>query len=338
MTGELDRRTYDLLRLIELNEPIGSIRLVELMRRRGYSIGDRSVRLLLSDLDEQGLTEKVSGKGRRITRLGQAELGRGNVSSRLARVRERIATLTSKVTYDPIEDSGTLVAAAAYLEEADVEAALSLLESFGGHPLGPCPVAVAPTGETEPGDYRLTTASSITVDGVLLTRGIDANLKTAGIVEYEREEPSSDAQPGGRIVRYIDAISGEMSSVDVVTLLIEAGRTATADTLADGDTGLLIVDNREFPLTCFEEARDLSVATRDALGGVSDLRRPREDGPFPMGDPGWDFGSLTYGGSGELAISALAERGLASDWETLDGTVERNELASVGAVASEYGE
>jgi restriction endonuclease len=100
----LDTREYDLLRLVKQHGPIGSIRLHDLMELHGYSIQDRTIRLMLADLDEQGYTAKVSGKGRRLTPEGQKALTQENVTGRLEQIRTRIATLTSKVTYDPIEE------------------------------------------------------------------------------------------------------------------------------------------------------------------------------------------------------------------------------------------
>lgn len=41
MQEDLDERAYDLLRLIRRHEPIGSIRLVDLMQRHGYTIQGR---------------------------------------------------------------------------------------------------------------------------------------------------------------------------------------------------------------------------------------------------------------------------------------------------------
>lgn len=332
MSADLDQRTYDLLQLIEQEQPIGSIRLVSLMRHRGYSIGDRSIRQLLSDLDERGLTAKTEGKGRRITEAGRNALRHGNVRSRLAWVRSRIASLTSQVTYDPIDDSGALVASAAFIDRGDVGQALQVLESFESHPLGPCPVTVMETPKR--GVELLLFPSSITIDGVLLSRGIDADLKAAGLVEYSTDAGGA-GDDGGTVVRYVDTISGEHSTVDVVTLLIEAGRTRTSPILENGDDGLLIVDNREFPLTRYDESHDLAKATRASLGGVIDIRRPREAGPFPLGEPGREFGSLTYGGCGEIGISLLAERGLSEEWVTLYGTVDRATLDPVSAVVAE---
>lgn len=337
MPTDLDQRTYDLLQLIERHEPIGSIRLVELMRRRGYSIGGRSVRFLLTELDDRGLTEKVEWKGRRITARGQCALRQGNVTSRLAWVRARIATLASQVTFDPIEDSGTVVASAATVDTTDLGAALSVLDTLATHPLGPCPVSVTPTASSA-GGKRLLFPSSITLDGVLLSRGIDADLQSAGIVEYEPSDTRSNPErdQGGRITRAIDVISGEDSTVDVVTLLIEAGRTRTLPTLEHRDNGRLVVDYRRFPFTRYDEARDLAGATRDALGGVMAVRRPREDSPFPLESTGREFGSLVYGGCGEIAISVLAERGLTDEWETLFGIVDRAEFESVSTVRRKH--
>jgi len=298
-----ERRRYDLLRLIDENEPIGSIRLVDMMQQRGYSIKDRTIRLMLSELDEENLTEKVTGKGRRLTPAGRTELERGDVNGRLERVRERIATLTSDVTYDPAEDGGEVVVGTGRVAADDVDEAFELLTALHESTIGPVPVAVIDEGS----GVEIALPSSITLDGVLLSRGINARLVTAGLVEYD-----------GAITRYIDAISGEGSTMDVVRLLVEADRT-DVDAVLDDREGVLIVDKREFPLTRFEEAKDLSTATRDRLGGVVAFRRPRESGSVPIGTQGWEFASLTYGGIGETAFALLYEHGLLAGWDSLGG-------------------
>ena len=307
-----ERRRYDLLRLIDENEPIGSIRLVDLMQQRGYTIKDRTIRLMLSELDEENLTEKVTGKGRRLTPEGREELERGDVNGRLEQIRERIATLTSEVTYDPVEDGGEVVAATGRVPKDRTEEAFDLLTALHGSTVGPVPVSVV----EDDAAIKLAIPSSITLDGVLLSRGINARLVTAGLVEYD-----------GEVNRYIDAISGEGSTMDVVRLLVEAGRT-DVDAILDGREGVLIVDNREFPLTRFDEARDLSAATQDQLGGVLDFHRPREGGQVPAGSTGWEFASLTYGGVGEMAFALLHEHGLLVEWNSLDGLRPRSAFES----------
>ncbi len=320
MASNRDRRTYDLLRLIDENEPIGSIRLVDQMQRRGYSIKGRTIRLMLSDLDESGLTEKVAGKGRKLTDAGRNELERGDVEGRRARVRERISTLTSQVTYDPTEDVGDLIVGRCLVPPDSLSTALDLLESLHDSSIGPVPLSIADDRNEM---VEIALPSSISLDGVLLSRGIDVQLMTAGLVEYD-----------GTVGRYVDTISGENATMDVVTLLIEAGRTNVRRYL-ESEMGILIVDNREFSLTRFEEARDLSELTRANLGGVLDLRRPREPGPFPAGSPGWDFVSLTYGGVGELALALLFEHGVIDTWDTLAELRPRSELAPVPTVRSQ---
>ncbi|SEH15247.1 hypothetical protein SAMN04487967_1989 [Natronorubrum sediminis] len=333
MADSLDRRSYDLLRLIADREPIGSIRLVESMQQRGYSIKGRTVRLALSDLDERGLTEKVPGKGRRLTNEGRAELTRGDIHGRREQVRARIATLTSQVTYDPFDDTGEVIASRAIVPDDHIDDALEALAALSETPVGPVPVAIEQAGD----EYRLFVPSSLTLDGVLLARGIKTDLKTAGLAEFHPDpdatgSPAStashaDARNGGTIVRYTDAISGKQSTMDVVSLLLEAGRTTTNRLLDGEDSALLVVDNREIPLVRYEETRDISDAVRDRLGGILDLRRPRASGPFPLETPSWDFASLTYG-AGEIALSILVERSLLTSFETLAGLTARSEFES----------
>lgn len=339
MAPDLDRRTYDLLRLVDQHGPIGSIHLFELMQLHGYDIKDRTIRLLLSELDALELTEKVPGQGRRLTAKGRSELEKGDVHTRLEQLRARIATLSSHVSYDPIDDDGVLVASAAFLSEADVEEALDLVERLGDLPLGPIPVALEDSDEHEPGDVRLVTASSITLDGVLLARGVDASISNSGVLEYEPTEPDAEEATaldcGGRILRYVDVINGEGSSIDVVSLLIEAGRSDARSIVETGGRGLLVGDSREFPITRFEEARDLGVATQRSLGGALEFRKPREQEHLPGGTSTWAFGSITYVGPGELLLTVLSEYGLTDDWETLYGTVERTDLEPVRAARTE---
>lgn len=366
MAPDLDRRTYDLLRLVDRHAPIGSIQLVELMQQHGYDIKDRTIRLALSELDELGFTEKVPGKGRRLTPSGRMELDQGDVNGRLEQVRARIAALTSRVSYDPIEDAGVVVASAAFLDDAAIGDALDLVERLESLPLGPIPLSLSPAAADEPGDYRLLTPSSITLDGVLLAHGVNADLSTAGVLEYDptasgdepptpsdgdaatptetdpahpseddpnpqSDDPSAPADCGGRIVRYVDVINGEGSSIDVISLLIEAGRSDVESVLEAEETGLLIGDDRQFPINRYEEARDLTVSTRASLGGTFDFTRPRERWK-QGGDSAWAFGSLTYVGAGELLLAALGEYGLSNEWETLYGTVARNRLEPVEAL------
>lgn len=335
MSLELDRRLYDLLRLVDRHEPIGSIQLMELLNRYGYDIKDRTVRLHLSELDEQGLTEKVPGKGRRLTERGREELDKGDIASRLEHIRSRIASLASRVTYDPADDQGDLIASAAFVSEPDLKPTLSVVSDLDALPIGPVTIDVAESSSNEPGDYRILAPSSITLDGVLLTFGIDARLATANVLEYEpveRDGQADGTEPdtgGGRIVRTVDVINGEGSTIDVVSLLVEAGRTDVSSLLDGESRGLVVGDDREFPVDQFREARSLTHRKRQRLGGIYSLQRPRERNPRSNGEFGWTFCSLVYVGAGEVLIAALAESGLATDWNTLHGIVPRHDLKPV---------
>jgi len=325
-----DRRTYDILRLLATHEPIGSVHLTEHLRERGYSLTERTVRLTLSDLDEQGLTEKAGGKGRKLTAAGRAELERGGVSGRVEHVRERLADLTSRVTYDPETDEGDVVVGEVRVPASERETVESLLDDVDESAMGPVPASITETD----GELTVTVPSSVTVDGVLLSRGIDSHPDTLGIVEYVADpEPDSlpydDPEPathGGAIRRFTDVIGDERATLDLVSLLIGASKTDVASALT-GEIGLLVADNREVPLARYDEALDTATATRDHLGGVLDLRRPREDGPFPWGEPGWTFASLTFAGAAELVVARCVEAGIATDWETLAGLRARSNLS-----------
>lgn len=333
-TRDLNQRTYDILRLLDAHEPIGSVHLAEHLQERGYSLTERTVRVTLAELDEVGLTEKAGGKGRRLTPDGRAELRRGGVSGRTEYVRERLAELTRRVSYDPAEDAGDLVVGEVTVPEHERETIERLLCRIDDSPLGPVRVAVEETEHDGTDCLRIAAPSSVTVDGILLDASIDADLETAGVVEYHPDPesvPYDDPEPaahGGAVLRFTDVIGNEEATLDVASLLIGAGHTDLGAALA-GRTGLVVADNREFPLAHYAAARELATTMRDRLGGVVDVRRPREPGPFPWDGPGWSFASLTYVGVAECVLSRCVELDVAIDWETLAGTRSIADLSRV---------
>ncbi|SER69872.1 NrpR regulatory domain-containing protein [Natrinema salaciae] len=332
MATDPDRRTYDILRLLAAHEPIGSVHLTEHLREHGYSVTERTVRNTLADLDEAGLTEKAGGKGRRLTAAGRSELERGGLSGRIERVSERLADLTSRVTYDPAADAGDVVVGTVTVSREDRSTLDELVTRMNDSRLGPVPTAVDPVDGPDGDRLEVAVPSSVTIDGVLLSHGIESHPDTIGVVEYHQRPdtvPYDDPEPavhGGAIRRFTDVIGDERATVDLVSLLIRARETDVTNAL-DGETGLLVADNREFPLVHYDTAAELAVTTRDRLGGVLDVRRPREPGPFPWGEPGWKFASLTYAGASECLISACVESGIALEWETLAAVRPRSVLS-----------
>ncbi|MGQ3413743.1 NrpR regulatory domain-containing protein [Natrinema sp. LN54] len=331
MTSDPDRRTYDILRLLAEHEPIGSVHLTEHLREHGYSVTERTVRNTLADLDEDGLTEKAGGKGRRLTEDGRGELERGGLSGRIERVSERIADLTGRVTYDPSADSGDIIVGTVTVPREKRPVLDELLTTIDDSALGPIVASVEPAAGSDGDRLEVAVPSSVTIDGVLLSHGIESHPDTIGVVEYQQNPtsvPYDDPEPaidGGAIRRFTDVIGDERATVDLVSMLIRARQTDVTRAL-EGETGLLVADNREFPLVHYETAHELAVATRKRLGGVLDIRRPRENGPFPWGEPGWKFASLTYAGASECLISCCVESGIALEWQTLARVQPRSDL------------
>lgn len=120
------------------------------------------------------------------------------------------------MSYDPIEDAGVIVVSSAFLDSEAVDDTLELIEDLESLPFRPVLMSLEETTDTEPDNYRLLAPSSITLDDVLLSRGVNANLSTAGVLEYTptNEDESdnvvtSNAELGGQIIRYVDIIADE---------------------------------------------------------------------------------------------------------------------------------
>ncbi len=256
-----------------------------------------------------GADHEGSGTRPSTHREGRRELEQGHVSGRLEQIRARIAQLTSRVTYDPTEDAGVLIASGAFLAEDDVADALSLLARLDARSFGPIPASFEESAENEPGDYRLlvprVSHSTVCYSPTESTRRL-------------RTPPSSSTSPGGRDGRLERPRRSnrsprrrperEGSSIDVITLLIEANRSDVESVLESSETGFLLGDDREFPINRFEEARDLAESTRGELGGVVDFNGHASEPSFRIATRDGRSARSRTPGRGAVVVVAVRVR------------------------------
>ncbi len=300
--------------LHEAGGPGGASVLARAIAARGIELSPRAVRFHLLQLDRDGLTETVSRRrGRRLTTRGVEELLRANVLERVGFVAARVDDLGYRMTFDPRTGQGTVVTNVALVSETDFHRVPPLMAPVFARRLGMDQrVVVARAGESlagvaiPPGQVGLGTVCSVTVNGILLKRGIPTVSRFGGLVEWQ----------GGQPVRFVDLIEYRGTTSDPLELLILAGRTSVREAAAGG-RGVIGASFREVPTAALEEVlrirRELRARDMPAILLVGKPNRPLLDVPVAEGRTGL----LVVAGLNPVA--AIREAGVRLQISSLNG-------------------
>lgn len=273
MTEGVDNKTrLEILRLIsEMPSPVGGDILMNKLNQRGIDIGLDGVRYHLRVLDEKGLTQRISTRGRVLTELGRRELRSSLVDTRLSHALARFETLAHQVTLDPASGTGDVVGSLIVFPEARLADVLHNASRVCRAGLRISDrVAVLQSGEQAgsvpipPGKAGLVVPSTVTFDGLLLSKGIMFRPTFAGIVEVS----------GQRVRRFIDVLEYGRDSRDPIEILTLAGGTNIRNVLEQGQ-GLILADVREVVSVAREKVERLVVELASyGLGGVLAIGQP----------------------------------------------------------------
>ena len=252
--AETQRKLVEILRILsESNGEVGARKIAEELNRRGYNLGERATRYHLRMLDERGFTKKHGYLGRVITPLGEEEMEHALVTDRLGFVSTRIEDYEFRTSFDPVADTGDAVVNICYIDKADHDRSLVMLKRVvdAGYAISPR-LKVVDEGEeilendVPEGQMALATFCSITIDGVLLKRGIPANLKYGGILKVE----------GGQPVRFTDIIDYRGTSINPMNVFVSRKMTSVLKAIETG-SGSVLANVREIPVNARDKARDI---------------------------------------------------------------------------------
>jgi len=294
--------------------PIGAARLSSRLRVTGVNARPRTVRAYLLALDGEGLTEQVSRRlGRRLTERGRrALLDLGGVT-KLGLVAARVDDYGYRMTYRYSSGRGSVVANVAILRESDLARALMYAVPVlrAGYAVGDR-LAVRRAGEkigeiTVPlGAVGLATVCSVTINGVLISKGVPVISRFGGLLEVRQ----------GRPVRFLELIEYRGTTVDPLEVFARAGMTRASECARSGN-GVVGASFREIPSAAVAVVRRLLAGLRErGLGGDIALGEPGSpllDIPVTEGRTGL----ILIGGLNPLA--ALQEAGIPQTTRSLSG-------------------
>ncbi len=250
--AETQRKLIEILRILsESNGEVGARKIAEELNRRGYNLGERATRYHLRMLDERGFTKKHGYLGRVITPLGEEEMKHALVTDRLGFVSTRIEEYEFKTTFDPAADTGEAVVNICYINKSDLDRSIDALRRVveAGYAISPR-LKVVDEGQeilendVPEGQVALATFCSITIDGVLLKRGIPVNLKYGGLIRVKDHKAE----------RFTEVIDYHGTSINPMNVFVSRKMTSVLKVLETG-SGYVLGNVREIPMNAREDAR-----------------------------------------------------------------------------------
>lgn len=295
-------------------EPVGASRIADDLLKLGLDVQPRTVRFHLLQLDRAGLTRLVSRRrGRVITPQGRRELERSNVIKKVNVVGARVDALSYGMTYGKRGSGGTIVENVSLVERGRLAESVRAIEMVLAKGLGMgtmyrlvrggFALAGAPVPE---GRCGIGTVCSITINGVLLHKGIPVNSRFGGLLEIR----------DGRPVRFVHLIEYSGSTLDPFEIFIRADMTSVLKAVETG-SGVICASFREVPAVAVEDVVKTNRELRkDGLGGILEVGKPNQSLlDIPVSD-GY-AGIIVAGGLNPIA--AVHEKGIDVTLKSLAG-------------------
>jgi repressor of nif and glnA expression len=271
---EISRKEIEILRILsESTEPIGSTIIRRELEKRGFFLSERTIRYHLQMLELKGLVSGHERSGRTITSRGLEELSRTLVSQRVGFVTTRFLSMAYSVTYDPITDSGMVVANVSIMDKKFCDKAVEVSKSLyeAGLLLAPYIKVLDENEEyrnisVSKGKTALFTVCDLAIDGVLIHSGIPLFFKYGGLVQVIGHKP----------LRFIEIISYDGTTIPPLELFVRSNQTSIIKVMRTG-SGTLPVAMREI----VAEARDktlriLSTLKEKGWKGILAISAPNE--------------------------------------------------------------
>ncbi|MDH3982368.1 MAG: NrpR regulatory domain-containing protein [Kiritimatiellaceae bacterium] len=317
-----EKKRLAILDVLSANErPLGSSKITDILVAQGVEISERTVRLYLQELDKQGMTENLGRRGRRITEGGMREAGDSRVLERMGFLSGKIDTMAYRMDFDPTTQSGHVVLNLSLLRPSDITTERRRLigKVFAkSYAMGKLMALFEPgeifCGTPIPEDMiGIGTVCSITLNGVLLRRGIPTVSRFGGLLELAN----------GRPTRFVELINYDGTSIDPLEVFIRSGMADYIGAVTSGN-GKIGASFREFPAESIETVH--AVAARLEAIGLGSLMCLGNPGQSIYGIPVGPqrIGAVIIGGLNPMSI--FEETGLRVQSRALSGLVDFRRL------------
>jgi repressor of nif and glnA expression len=277
---QIQRKLIEILHVIdERGDAVGARIISDVLKERGYALGERGVRYHLRMLDERGLTRREGYAGRTITKLGKKELDEALVHDRTGFVLTRIEDMIYRTDFDLASGRGDLIINLSFISRDDLDDALAIAKYLAESKCGMnSRIRIVENGDSDiaiPEDHvGIATICSITCDGLLLKHGIPVNTRYGGVLQIE----------DGDAVQYTDLIGYTGTSIDPMKVFLSRKMTSVLE-IAETGSGLALANVRQIPASSkvaaskiLDIAVENGITTRYEVGEGSILGVPVDAG------------------------------------------------------------
>lgn len=321
----MDKRQKKRLAILDVlnrsGQALSSTRITELLVAQDTDISERSVRLYLHELDKEGLTENLGRRGRTITEKGKHEADATRVLEGIGLLSGKIDAMSYEMDFDPALRRGSVVvnvSAIPIVEFTEERRKLIEMVFAKGYSMGTLLTLFAP-GEkcgsfTIPEDsVGIGTVCSITLNGVLLRRGVPTFSRFGGLIELQDGKPT----------RFVDIIHYDGTSIDPLVVFIRSGMADYIGAVTTGN-GRIGASFREFPAASADAVHSLSKQLETlGLGSLLCLGNPGQS-LYGVSVGPQRVGAIIIGGLNPMSI--FEETGVRVCSSALSGLVDFNNL------------
>ena len=332
MIDKMEKKRLAILQALkEADRPLTSSTITAELQAQGHEISERTVRLYLQTLDEEGMTRKFGRRGRGVTESGLEELSSARIIEKVGFLSAKIDQMTYLMNFNLTARQGTVVINTSVVEPGHIARHLDQIHQVfeEGYAMGRLLALLAPgdrVGEliVPEGYIGIGTVCSITLNGVLLQHGIPTNSRFGGLLEIQDKRPT----------RFVEIITYDGTSLDPLEVFIRSGMTNYLGAVESGN-GRIGASFREFPAASRNDVRSLAEELeRIGLGGLMMIGRAGQrllEVPVSEGR----VGAIVIGGLNPMAI--LEETGLKVHSRALAGLIEFDRLFSYRELEARIG-
>ncbi|MBI9020811.1 MAG: DUF128 domain-containing protein [Verrucomicrobia bacterium] len=321
----MDKREKKKLAILETlhrsNVSLSSASITELLNSQDVDISERTVRLYLQELDQEGLTENRGRRGRVITDKGKREAGTSRVMERIGLLSGKIDAMAYRMDFDPALRRGSVVVNVSVVPLSGLtDERRELIEKVfsKGYSMGKL-LALFESGDDSvgidipEGHVGIGTVCSITLNGVLLRRGIPTFSRFGGLLELRNGSPT----------RFVDIIHYDGTSIDPLVIFIRSGMADYCGAVNTGN-GRIGASFREFPADSIDAVRSISDQLETiGLGSLLCLGSPGQS-LYGVSVGPQRVGAIIIGGLNPMSI--FEETGLRIESSALSSLVDFNHL------------
>jgi len=321
----MDKREKKRLAILDVlknsHEPLPSAKINDTLVAQGFDVSERTVRLYLKEFDALGFTSNLGRKGRMITEAGIQETEESRVVERIGFLSGKIDTMAYRMNFDPATRTGTVVVnvSTVPIREITPYQRKMIAKVFSkGYAMGTFMTLFSPgstfMGKEIPLDrIGIGTVCSITINGVLLRRGIPVHSRFGGLLELRDGHPT----------RFVELINYNGTSIDPLEVFIRSGMANYVDAVTTGN-GRIGASFREFPAESVGVVRTVAERLEAiGLGSVMCIGNPGQT-LFDIPVAPNRAGGVIIGGLNPMSI--FEETGLRVPSSALAGLVEYDQL------------